>query len=113
MIDPLDVDRANELIFKKREGNITAKEQRSLMMSLQNANRRLKELSEEEQKDFISTMRNFKRFYEFLIQVSCFEDVDVHKFYIYISYFLKIISINEAGPGFDLKGKVRADNLWI
>ena len=77
VIDPLDVDRANELIFKKREGNITAKEQRSLMMSLQNANRRLKELSEEEQRDFISTMRNFKRFYEFLIQVSCFEDVDV------------------------------------
>lgn len=111
VIDPLDVDRANELIFKKREGNITAKEQRSLLMSLQNANRRLKELSEEEQRDFISTMRNFKRFYEFLIQVSCFEDLDVHKFYIYISYFLKIISINEAGPGFDLKGKVRADNF--
>lgn len=35
----------------------------------------------------------------------------MHKFYIYISYFLKIISINEAGPGFDLKGKVRADNF--
>ena len=111
IIDPLDVDRANELIFKKRKGNITAREQRSLMLSLQNANRRLKELSEEEQRDFVSTMRNFKRFYEYLIQVSCFEDVDVHRFYVYICYFLKIISLNEAGPGFDLKGKVRADNF--
>ena len=111
VIDPLDVDRANELIFKKRENNISAKEQRSLMMSLQNANRRLKELSEENQREFISTMRNFKRFYEYLIQVSCFEDVEVHKHYIYICYFLGIISINEAGDGFDLKGKVKADNF--
>lgn len=111
VIDPLDVDKANELIFKKRRGNISIKEQKSLMMSLQNANRRLKELSDENQREFISTMRNFKRFYEYLIQVSCFEDVDVHKYYIYICYFLGIISINESGDGFDLKGKVRADNF--
>ena len=111
IIDPLDVDKANELIFKKRRGNISIKEQKSLMMSLQNANRRLKELSDENQRDFIATMRNFKRFYEYLIQVSCFEDVDVHKYYIYICYFLGIISINESGDGFDLKGKVRADNF--
>lgn len=111
IIDPLDVDKANELIFKKRRGNISIKEQKSLMMSLQNANRRLKELSDENQRDFIARMRNFKRFYEYLIQVSCFEDVDVHKYYIYICYFLGIISINESGDGFDLKGKVRADNF--
>lgn len=111
VIDPLDVDKANELIFKKRRGNISIKEQKSLMMSLQNANRRLKELSDEHQREFIATMRNFKRFYEYLIQVSCFEDVDVHKYYVYICYFLGIISINESGDGFDLKGKVRADNF--
>lgn len=37
--------------------------------------------------------------------------MDVHRFYVYICYFLIIISLNEAGPGFDLKGKVRADNF--
>lgn len=111
IIDPMDVDDANSLIFKKRSGNITPKEQRSLMISLQNANRRLKELSKETQREFVSSMRNFKRFYEYLIQVSCFEDVEVHKYYIYISYFLGIISLNESGDGFDLKGKVRADNF--
>ena len=111
IIDPMDVDDANSLIFKKRSGNISTKEQRSLMISLQNANRRLKELSKETQREFVSSMRNFKRFYEYLIQVSCFEDVEVHKYYIYISYFLGIISVNESGDGFDLKGKVRADNF--
>lgn len=112
VIDPLDVDKANELIFKKRKGNISIKEQRSLEMSLQNANRRLKELSNENQREFVLTMRNFKRFYEYLIQVSCFEDVDVHKYYVYICYLLGVISINEGGDGFDLKGKVRADNFY-
>ena len=112
IIDPLDVDKANELIFKKRKGNITLKEQKSLMMSLQNANRRLEEHSEENKRDFIAKMRNFKRFYEYLIQVSSYEDVEVHKYYIYINYFLGIISIGDPGEGFDIKGKVKADNFY-
>ena len=112
IIDPLDVDKANELIFKKRRGNITLNEQKSLMMSLQNANRRLEEHSEENKRDFIAKMRNFKRFYEYLIQVSSYEDVEVHKYYIYINYFLGIISIGDPGEGFDIKGKVKADNFY-
>lgn len=112
IIDPLDVDNANELIFKKRKGNISLKEQKSLMMSLQRANRKLKEHSEENKRDFIAKMRNFKRFYEYLIQVSSYEDVEVHKYYIYINYFLGIISIGDPGEGFDIKGKVKADNFY-
>ncbi|KAA9240375.1 type I restriction endonuclease subunit R [Aerococcus tenax] len=111
IIDPLDVERLNTLVFKKRKGNIRSNEQKSLMMALQNSNRRLKEFREEDQRDFVAKMRNFKRFYEYLIQVSCFEDVEVHRYYIYISYFLDIISLNESGDGFDLKGKVKADNF--
>lgn len=82
------------------------------MISLQNANRRLEEHSEENQRDFIAKMRNFKRFYEYLIQVSSYEDVEVHKYYIYINYFLGIISIGDPGDGFDIKGKVKADNFY-
>ena len=111
IIDPLDVDRANELIFKKRSGNISSKEQRSLLISLQAANKRLKDLSDQNAREFVAAMRNFKRFYEYLIQVSCFEDVEVHKYYVYISYLLGIISLDDGGKGFDLKGKVRADNF--
>lgn len=32
-----------------------------------NSNRNLKTLSEVDQRDFVSTMRNFKNFYEYLI----------------------------------------------
>ena len=112
IIDPLDVDNANELIFKKRKGNISLKEQKSLMMSLQNSNRRVEEHRQDSIRAFISKMRNFKRFYEYLIQVSSYEDVEVHKYYIYINYFLGIISIGDPGEGFDIKGKVKADNFY-
>ncbi len=111
VIDPLDVDRVNSLIFKKRKGSITRNEQKSLLMALKNSERRLKEHKEAHQREFIGKMKNFKRFYEYLIQVSSFEDVEVHKFYIYISYFLDMISLDDSGDGFDIKGKVKASNF--
>ncbi|MDQ0508222.1 type I site-specific restriction-modification system R (restriction) subunit [Peptoniphilus ivorii] len=111
IIDPLDVDRVNTLIFKKRKGSITRNEQKSLLLSLQNSNRRLKELKEVPQRVFVARMKNFKRFYEYLIQVSSYEDLDVHKYYIYVCYFLDMISLDDGGDGFDLKGKVEASNF--
>lgn len=111
IIDPLDVEKVNEIIFKERLGNLTSNEQKSIMMCLKSANHRLNEFNDEDKLDFVSKMKNFKRFYEYLIQVSCFEDVEVHKFYIFITYFLDIISLDDGGKGFDLKGKVKATNF--
>ena len=56
-------------------------------------------------------LRKFVRFYEFLIQVSCFEDVELHKKYNYISFLLHYIQIKHPGGGFDLNGKIKAMNF--
>ena len=53
-------------------------------------------------------MRHFVRFYEFMIQASCFEDIELHKKYNYIILLLAHINIKHPGPGFDLDGKIRA-----
>ena len=45
-------------------------------------------------------MRHFIRFYEFLLQVSCFEDVDLHKKYNFMTYLLSYINIKHPGGGF-------------
>ncbi|MDD7362838.1 MAG: type I restriction endonuclease [Peptoniphilus sp.] len=111
IIYPTDVDLANALIFKKRKGNISTTDQKTLLMALKNSRRRLKEFKEEEQREFISELKGFKRFYEYLIQVSSYKDTYVHKFYIYICYFLDMIGIDKSGHGFDLKGKVKASNF--
>lgn len=110
IIDPIYVDEVNEIVFKKRKGNITSKEASSLQLKIKKAKLELDRYPEKDQKEFIAKLKNFKRFYEYLIQVSCFEDVDVHKYYIYISYLLNILTPGES-MGMDIRDKVKADNF--
>ena len=61
------------------------------------------------QVDFsLMEFRHFVRFYEFLIQVSCFEDIELHKKYNYLILLLAHINIRQPGLGFNLDGKIRA-----
>lgn len=45
------------------------------------------------------------------MQVSCFEDHDLHKKYNFIAYLLAYINIKHPGPGFNLEGKIQASNF--
>ena len=56
-------------------------------------------------------MRHFVRFYEFMLQVSCFEDVDLHKKYNFMTYLLAYINIKHPGGGYNLDGKIKATNF--
>lgn len=111
IIDPDDVEKANELIFKKRKGTITRIEQKSLLHLLKNSEKKLRERKKESQEEFVAELKAFKRFYEYLILVSNYKDTYTHKFYIYITYFLDMISMRDFGRGFDLKGKVSASKF--
>ena len=61
-----------------------------------------------QQKEAVTSMRRFVRYYEFLLQVSSFEDAELHKKYRYITYLLAFINIKHPGMGFDLDGKIKA-----
>lgn len=111
IIDAMDVERFDELIFKKGKMSLSETEQRSLRRCLMSARDRFDQLKKDKQQDFLMKLRNFKRFYEYLIQVSCYEDVYVHKFYIYTTYFIRLLTIDDAGDGFDLRGKVKLDRF--
>ena len=56
-------------------------------------------------------MRHFVRFYQFLIQVSCFEDIELHKKNLFVDYLLSYIDIRIPGRGYDLDGKIKASNF--
>ncbi|MDO5037910.1 MAG: DEAD/DEAH box helicase family protein [Tissierellia bacterium] len=111
ILDQLDVDRVNEIIYKKRKGAPTRSERNSIMTALKASERRFDLLSELKQREALSNMRGFKRFYEYLIQVSSFEDLYVHRNYVYISFLLDMLSIADGGDGFDLKGKIKASHF--
>lgn len=57
-------------------------------------------------------IRHFIRFYEFLIQVSCFEDVELHKKYNFLNYLISYINIKHPGGGYNLDGKIKATTTF-
>lgn len=56
-------------------------------------------------------IRHFIRFYEFLLQASCFEDVELHKKYNFLSYLIAYIRINHGGGGYNLDGMIKASEF--
>ena len=111
VLDPLDIQNFNDLLFKKRAKSITAAEKRALTFYLQKAEKAVKQYSLEQQKEIRLRMRGFVRFYEFLLQASCFKDVDIHKKYVFITYLLSYLDISSGGSGFDLTGKIKASQF--
>lgn len=111
VLDPLDIQNFNDLLFKKREKGITAAEKKALTFYLQKAAKAVKQYAPEQQKEIRFRMRGFVRFYEFLLQASCFKDVEIHKKYVFITYLLSYLDIAGGGSGFDLTGKIKASQF--
>ena len=63
---------------------------------------------QEEQNEIVLTINHFIRCYEFLLQVSCFEDIELHKKYNFISYLSSYLKIKHHGSGFNINGKIEA-----
>lgn len=108
VLDPSDIDAANDLLYK---GTIDARDKKKLTFYFSKAKKQVETYYPTEQAQIVSLMRSFVRFYEFLVQVSSFEDVDLHKKYNFITYLLSYINIKHPGGGFDLNGKIKATNF--
>ena len=108
LFDPADIDSANEILYAEK---ITSKQKQRLTFFLQKSKKLLDHYEYEEQREAVATMRSFVRYYEFLLQVSCFEDHDLHKKYNFIAYLLAYINIKHPGGGFNLDGKIKASNF--
>lgn len=108
ILDPLDIDTGARLMMKP---SITAVEEKQMNFMLGKAEKVLKKRDMEEQKEIMTTMRHFVRFYEFLLQATCYEDVELHKKYLFVSAFIDYVDISLSGSGYDLRGKVKAINF--
>ena len=108
IIDSLDIDIVNELIYKPK---LTSNEKNKLRSIFQRTKKNLEKNSIEEQNEFIKKMKGFVRFYEFLLQASTFEDVELHKKYNFIVCFLSFVNIRHPGDGYNLDGKISAMNF--
>lgn len=107
-LDPDDIENANELLYK---GDISSKDKKKLTFCFKRAKNKIEQYELIKQHEIVSMMRHFVRSYEFLLQVSCFEDTDLHKKYDFITYLLAHINIKHPGGGYDLDGKIKAANF--
>ena len=110
VLDPDDIEKANELFYKKEP---SASEKQRMTFYLQRAKKMVEKYDHLKQREIVVRMRHFVRFYEFLLQVSCFEDVTLHKKYKFTSYLLSYIDIKHPGGGFNLDGKIQATNFVL
>ena len=108
VLDPDDIQKANELLYKE---NISSKDKQKLTFYFKRAKNMIEQYELIKQHEIVAMMRHFVRFYEFLLQVSCFEDTDLHKKYNFITYLLAYINIKHPGGGYNLDGKIKATNF--
>lgn len=108
ILDPADIEAANDILYIQK---VTGKQKQRLTFFLQKSKKLLEHYEYETQRQSVADMRSFVRFYEFLLQVSSFEDTELHKKYNYVAYLLAYINIKHPGGGFNLDGKIRASNF--
>lgn len=108
VLDPGDIDKANVILYKPK---VTAKDKQKLTYYFNKTSNLIKKYELIKQAEIVTTMRHFTRFYEFLLQASCFEDVELHKKYNFVTYVLAYINIKHPGGGYDLDGKIKATNF--
>lgn len=108
ILDSADIEAANDILYAEK---VTGKQKQRLTFFLQKSKKLLEHYEYNDQRECVSVMRSFVRFYEFLLQVSSFEDTDLHKKYNFIAYLLSYINIKHPGGGFNLDGKIKASNF--
>lgn len=104
-LDPADIEAFNKLLY---ESEHTAKDKKQMTFYLQKAKRVIDSFSDEDKAQCAMDIRHFIRFYEFLLQASCFEDKELHKKYNFLNYLISYIKINHPVGGYNLEGKIRA-----
>lgn len=105
-LDTDDVERFNEILYKE---DISAKDKKTLEFLLQKTKKAIVDNNKPEvQNEIVLTINHFIRCYEFLLQVSCFEDVELHKKYNFLSYLASYLKVRHHGSGFNITGKIEA-----
>ncbi|MDE6314763.1 MAG: DEAD/DEAH box helicase family protein [Lachnospiraceae bacterium] len=108
-LDPTDVESFNKVLYESAH---TAKDKKQMTFYLQKAKCVIDGFADDKRAQVALDIRHFIRFYEFLLQASCFEDVELHKKYNFLSYLIAYIRINHGGAGYNLDGMIKASGFF-
>ena len=97
-----DINEFNDLLYLSKR---TSKQKQRMWALLDNAAREVRKKNTEEQFAIRMTIRRFLKSYCFLIQATCYENIELHKRYNYLSYLVKELDI-KGGNDFDIADKI-------
>ena len=101
-----DIEKFVNIYYK--EGKQTATDLGKITSLMKPIINRYLELSEEDQFKFRKDIRNFNKWYSYIIQITRMYDKDLHKEYVFTSYLQKLIPSPER-ISLDLDGKLKLE----
>lgn len=106
-LDLDDIDSFNEYLYQDKR---TAKDKAKMWSLLDKSLQLINKFPVLEKMEIRATIKRFIRFYSFLIQATCYESVDLHKKYNFLTYLVKEIEVG-GGNDFDIADKITASNF--
>lgn len=100
-----EIDKFVEIIYKEKQ---TKRDTELSNNYIDSAVQRYGKLTEEEKRDFVSKAKKFNSIYMFVLQITPFQDIDLHKLFVYLRYLLKKIKL-KPGDKINLEDKVVLD----
>ena len=107
-LDVDDIEEFNSYLYQDKR---TAKQKARMWNLLDKSLQIIKRHTELEKLEIRATIKRFIRFYSFLIQATCFESVDLHKKYNFLTYLVKEIEVGNGGNDFEIADKITASNF--
>ncbi len=107
-LDLDDIEAFNEFLYQEKR---TAKDKAKMWSLLDKALQKIYTHEELEMLEIRATIKRFLRFYSFLIQATCFESIDLHRKYNFLTYLVKEIEVGGGGNDFDIADKITASNF--
>jgi type I restriction enzyme R subunit len=102
ILNEKDVNEFNDLLYLSKR---TAQHKQRMWALLDCAAREVRKKNVEEQYAIRTTIRRFLKSYCFLIQATCYENIELHKSYNYLSYLVKELDVR-GGNDFDIVDKI-------
>ena len=108
LLDYDDINEFNDLIYLNKR---TSKQKEKMWGILQVAKDKFDKFKIIDQYEIKITIKKFIKFYSFMIQVSNFSDIDLHKKYNFLSYLIKELDINSGTVELDITHKISATDF--
>lgn len=103
-----DIEHFNSFLYQDKR---TSRDKEKMWSLLDTAVREYDKRSEDERRQIKKTIRQFLKGYCFLIQATCYENLDLHKKYNYLSYLVKELNPGGGGNDFDIADKITVSDF--